>query len=320
MRVIHLTTPESVKAAAADLHPHAMAIGDFDGVHLGHQQVIQTAVQTAGRSGLRSSVMTFHPHPREVLGNSVYAKFLAPFEEKLKQFERLEIDHVFIVSFHADFAKLSPAQFVQQYIEELACEAVIVGFDFTFGSRGAGTVDTLRELAGQRLNVQVVPPFQLDGQKVSSTYIREQLHLGEIGEATRFLGRKYALQGKVVHGDGRGSSIGFPTANVELDSAFVLPKRGVYAVRVHLMETGTVQNGVMNIGRRPTFHDHQTEDSIEVHLFDYSGDLYGQGLRVEIMAYVRDERKFASVDELVEQIRMDAEQARQMLLTDRTLT
>lgn len=289
-----------------------IAIGDFDGVHLGHREVIGRAVQVAKSLQIPSAVMTFDPHPREVLGKAQYSKYITPIGEKMRQFSALGVDDVFIVEFDRELARVLPEQYFEHMLLPLGLRAIIVGFDFTFGYKGQGTVETLSRLAKDRILVEIVPPYNMDGEKVSSTLIREQLHLGQLDRAHQLLGRNYKLEGEVVKGEGRGRTIGFPTANLSLTEQYVIPRQGVYAVRVSKGDA-LQWNGVMNIGVKPTFHEANQVPSIEVHLLDYADDLYGEVLQVELASFLRPEMKFASVDLLIRQIEQDIKQAREFL-------
>lgn len=311
MKIIHITYPLQSIGEHVTERPHVMAIGDFDGLHLGHRDVINHAKQLSKQFNVASAIMTFNPHPREVLGHMQYTRYLAPFHEKMNLFAQMGIDYCFVVSFDLPFSKVAPEDFVKYMIKKLNINTIVVGFDFTFGHQGSGTVETLKELCGDALKVDVVKPYQLDGQKVSSTLIREQLYLGRIDRVTHYLGRYYAINGIVVSGHGRGRTIGFPTANLDMKMPFVIPRHGVYAVNV------TVQNrtysGVMNIGVKPTFSDDEINPTLEVHIMDFESQIYGEDIRVEFVAFIRDEQKFASVDLLIEQIGQDAERARAIL-------
>ncbi|WP_248926325.1 bifunctional riboflavin kinase/FAD synthetase [Paenibacillus hamazuiensis] len=307
MQTIQLTYPLN---ETEPIRRQVLAIGEFDGVHLGHAEVIRRAVTLAEKLHLPCSIMTFHPHPRQVLGQAKYVKLLTPLEEKLKQFERLGVQYTYMVAFDTDFMRVSPEQFVEQVLIPMKVDTVIVGFDFTFGYKGLGTPDTLCELAKGRFAVEVVRPFHQGGSKVSSTLIREHLAEGKVEQAARLLGRPYRLEGDVVHGHKRGRTIGFPTANIAVSSSYVLPMNGVYAVRV--FTEGTVFNGVMNIGVKPTFADDESKPTVEAHLFDFSGDLYGKKAAVELISFIRAEQKFASVEQLIAQIQRDADLARSL--------
>jgi riboflavin kinase/FMN adenylyltransferase len=312
LKLIHLYYPLQLPIAdLAEAERLVLAIGDFDGVHIGHRRVIGRAVEVAAAHRLPACVMTFNPHPREVLGHSGYSRYLAPIGDKLRLFESLCVDYTFVVTFDLAFARVSPEKFVEEMLVPLGVHTVVVGFDFTFGHKGKGTVETLRRLAEGRMNVEVVPPYLSEGEKVSSTLIREHLHLGELGPIRKYLGRYYAVQGKVVQGDRRGRQIGFPTANLEVTAPYVIPRNGVYAVRAYVDQVG--YDGVMNIGTRPTFLPDEAQPSLEVHLLDFSGDLYGRTMRVEFVHFLRPEARFPNVDMLVEQIRRDIEEARHLL-------
>ncbi|CAM3359157.1 bifunctional riboflavin kinase/FAD synthetase [Marinicrinis lubricantis] len=311
MKVIHLSHPIQFNEKEQQIDSHVMAIGDFDGVHLGHQKVIRHAVDWAQYQGIAASVMTFHPHPREVLGNEQYSRTLASLQDRLDRFEQLGVDMVFVVEFHAEFAKLSPEVFLNQYVKQLKARAVVVGFDFKFGNKGAGNAQTLEAWAGgEGILVHIIPAYQLDGEKISSSQIRELIEKGRVKEAKHRLGYYYTIAGKVIHGHARGRTIGFPTANLELNHAYVLPQSGVYAVLVTADEDRRMA-GVMNIGVKPTFHSGH-DLSIEVHIMDFQGDLYGKTLQVEILEHIRAEQKFPSIEALVEQIKRDSENAKKI--------
>lgn len=312
MKIIHLYYPlqDPVRDFPED-RTQVLAIGDFDGVHNGHRQVIGQAVRIAREAGIPASIMTFNPHPREVLGQSKYSSYLTPIYEKMQIFGSLGVDYTYVVTFDQAFARISPEKFVEHMLVPMRIHTVVIGFDFTFGYKGEGTAETLKKLAKGRMNVEVVAPFQLDGEKVSSTLIRERLYLGDLERMPDYLGRYYSILGMVVEGDKRGRQIGFPTANLELTAPYVIPRNGVYAVYAHT--GGNRYPAVMNIGVRPTFLPDSAQPSLEVHLLDFRGDLYGQMLKVEFVRYLRREERFESVDQLVAQIRRDAEQARHLL-------
>lgn len=291
--------------------PQVLAIGEFDGIHLGHQEVIRRALQTAERMRIPASIMTFHPHPKEVLGQQKYTQLLTPTAQKEQVLSKMGLDNSYLVAFDPNFMKVTPEEFVENMLIPMNVNTVIVGFDFTFGFRGAGTPDTLCELAAGRFAVEVIRPFQLNGCKVSSTLVREYLQNAQLEEANRLLGRPYTITGTVVTGDGRGRTIGFPTANIEMSEPFVIPTLGVYAVRVTL--DGEVYNAVMNVGKKPTFVEDLEKPTLEAHLFDFSRMIYGSALSVEFISFLRPERKFGSVDELITQIRTDADKARSLL-------
>ncbi|NEW05594.1 bifunctional riboflavin kinase/FAD synthetase [Paenibacillus sp. SYP-B3998] len=311
MQIVPLSYPIDFKTSPLFVGKQVVAIGDFDGVHLGHREVIGRAIQTAKRLGLPASIMTFHPHPRAVMGQEKYTDLLTPMNKKMELFASLGVKHAYIVTFDASLMRLSPEQFVDQVLYLLGVDSVICGFDFTFGYQGKGTPDSLCELSHGKFSVEVVRPFHMDGEKVSSTLIRESLQQGDIDTVTRLLGRPYSISGIVVDGEKRGRTIGFPTANLQLEEPYVKPINGVYAIRA--LVNGESYKGVMNIGVKPTFTTGELKPSFEAHLFDFSEQIYGEHLTVELVAYLRAERKFSSIDELISQIRRDAEIAKEKL-------
>lgn len=312
MKTITLQYPISFPIAGSPETELVLAIGDFDGIHLGHREVIRRAVETAGRLGLPPAIMTFHPHPREVLGQDKYVRQLTPIEHRLALFEQLGIQIAYIVRFDLPFSQVSAAEFVDRVLAPLRVNTAVVGFDFTFGHKGSGNPDRLCELAAGRFAVEVVRPYHKEGTKISSTLIRELLSQGDVGQVKSLLGRYYSVSGTVVHGEARGRQIGFPTANVSLDATFIVPVNGVYAIRAEL--DGKPYSGVMNVGTKPTFDRGGNTQSLEAHLFDFSDTIYGSRISIEFIEYIRPERKFDSVGELVEQIRRDAEKAKAVLL------
>jgi riboflavin kinase/FMN adenylyltransferase len=312
MKRIEITYP--FDPANYDLKPVSLAIGFFDGLHLGHQAVIQQAIQTAKEQHVPSAVMTFSPHPREVLGHTTFAGYLTPLPEKIRQLEQLGVDYMYVVHFDEQFAKVTKEQFISKMLVPMQVVAVTTGFNFTFGHRGLGTASDLLRLSKGLFAVTIVEPVIVEQSAVSSTRIRNALSVGEIGLATKLLGRAYRLQGEVVHGDKRGRQIGFLTANIAAGRYYV-PAKGVYVVRANVR--GETMYGVMNVGVRPTFDSSQSQPKLEVHLLDQPTelDLYGETIAVEALHYLRNETKFSSVDALVAQIRKDEAQARAWLAT-----
>ncbi|WP_411346154.1 bifunctional riboflavin kinase/FAD synthetase [Paenibacillus sp. WLX1005] len=312
MNIVRLAYPWPEDGIPHAAGPQVMVIGQFDGVHLGHASVIDYGIRLARRLGITASVMTFNPNPKEVLGKGDYEGYLTPLAIKEEILRSMGVDTLYIAEFNRAFAAVTPEQFYEQMLVPLQVQTAVVGFDFHFGHRGAGTPELLRELGQDTLSVETVPAFLLEDSKVSSSAIRRALREGDAAHAALLLGRPYQLRGKVVDGDKRGRTIGFPTANLQLNEKYVVPRPGVYAVRV--MADGAWRAGVMNIGFKPTFQTGETRPSFEAHILDFQGDLYGQQLAVELVDYIRDERKFGSIDELVAQISRDAESARQILL------
>lgn len=312
MHVIELSYPLLLAEIDVPKSGQVMAIGDFDGIHLGHQEVIRKAVESAKQHNLPVSVMTFHPHPRDVLGHARYSQYLTPLQDKLDMLAELGIDYVYLVQFNLAFSQVTAEQFVTQMLLPLRPETIVVGFDFNFGYQAKGNADTLCEWGKGQFAVEVVRPFHHEGEKISSTFIRRCLEEGQVGQARQLLGRNYKLIGTVIHGEARGRQLGFPTANLQLDGSYVIPVHGVYAVKAEI--DGATLAGVMNIGMKPTFSDGSLVRSLEVHLFDFNRSIYGERMKVELVAYLRAERKFGSIDELVSQIRRDVEEAKMILM------
>ncbi|MGQ9837538.1 MAG: bifunctional riboflavin kinase/FAD synthetase [Cyanobacteriota bacterium] len=291
---------------AQTLRPTAVAIGNFDGLHLGHQKVLRP-IQESER-GVRT-VLTFHPHPQEVLtGRSQL--LLTPPTEKLALLAQMGFEQVILFPFTAAFARQSPQEFIQDILEQgLRARHLSVGWDFCFGHRRSGSAQTLQAWGSKHcIPVEVIPETQLRGERVSSSRIRAALATGEVSTAADLLGRPYRLIGEVVQGDQRGRQLGFPTANLRLPPEKFLPRDGVYSVWVYLPGVDQALPGVMNIGHRPTFAG--LKHTVEVHLLDWAGDLYGQELQVVLEGFIRTERRFASVAELIEQIQQDCQTAR----------
>lgn len=305
MEVIHVDNPKSLK-----LPPLAMALGFFDGVHLGHQRVIGEAKKIADREGWKSAVMFFNPSPKEVLGKTPGdVHYITLLDEKIKLIEQLGIDYIFIVPFTKEFAGKSPETFVEEYIVALNVQHVVAGFDFTYGKFGKGNMETLKEHSKGRFSQTTIGKITHGELKISSTHIRELIKKGEMEEVTKYLGRFYAHKAKVIHGQKRGSKLGFPTANLQVDPRYVLPEKyGVYAAR--LFVKGIWHNGVLNIGTNPTFNEETSKQFIEIYLLDFSDTIYGEEVILEWHRYQREELKFHDVNDLIKQMEQDEKEAR----------
>ena len=284
-----------------------VALGNFDGVHLGHQEVLRRAVEEGRRRGMKVVAATFHPHPRAVLGAGDPPKLLTPLALRCEMLLAYGADEVWVIPFDAALSKKTPVQFVRDVlIREGRAGVVVVGENFRFGHKAAGEFRDLlrimREVGGTAVGVRV---HGVDGG-ISSTCIRALISGGEVTEAAGLLGRPYVLRGEVVVGDKRGRSIGFPTANVMPDTDAVIPARGVYAGFVRFGEEEYA--ACTNVGVAPTFG--RTESRVEAYLLDFEGDLYGRVVDVGFVKRIREERRFSGVDELIGQIRRDVEEAR----------
>jgi riboflavin kinase/FMN adenylyltransferase len=288
-----------------------VSLGNFDGVHLGHQAILTKAVSEARARQGTALVLTFHPHPLSVLRPNSPLPLILGLREKLLLFRQLEIHGVILQRFSQTFSQLTAEEFVRRYLVDIiGIEKVIVGHNVSFGHRRSGNAETLVQL-GEKFGfaVDVIGPVVIDGREVSSTAVRTLLGTGNMHEVTRLLGRPYGVSGRVEKGFQRGRTIGFPTANLRPRTDLLLPN-GVYAVTVDLDEKISIP-GVANVGMNPTFGNNRR--TIEAHLFDFSADLYGQRLQVNFLEHIREERKFPSVPELVRQIQEDADRARALL-------
>jgi len=288
-----------------------LTIGNFDGVHLGHQRIFQLVNEKANEIGGESIVYTFEPHPVEVLAPKLKPLLITPLEEKLRLFEEQRINVAILANFTAKFASQTPEEFVKTVLyDQIKIRQLFVGHDYTFGKGRRGNIALLKELSRKLgFNVEVVEAVRVGGMVVSSTLIREFILKGEMREAAKLLGRSYLLAGQVIHGHGRGSrKLGFPTANLK-PAGLLFPKPGIYAVWA--IYEGKKYAGVANLGWNPTFHDQKF--SIEVHILNFDHEIYGQTLRVEFVERLRDEVTFHGPDELVIQIKKDIVRAKKVL-------
>ncbi|WP_124552209.1 bifunctional riboflavin kinase/FAD synthetase [Methylophilus methylotrophus] len=280
--------------------PQAIAIGNFDGMHLGHQALLRQLIAFTQTYKITPAVMTFEPHPREFFMPQNAPARLASMREKLEYFAECGVRHVYVQRFNQAFAAQSPATFMQVLRERLNANVVMVGEDFCFGAKRAGSVQTLIE---NGFNVIPLPEVQLHGERVSSTLVRDALAAGELVKAHTLLGRPYSISGKVVHGAKLGRQLGSPTANVHMRHERPA-LTGVYAVKLNNLPA------VANLGNRPTLEG-IPKLKLEVHVFDFNGDLYDQHVHVQFFHKLRDEQKFAGLDALKAQIALDALQAKQ---------
>ncbi|RDU38980.1 bifunctional riboflavin kinase/FAD synthetase [Neobacillus piezotolerans] len=303
MEVINLGFPHNLDQKSVP--EAAVALGYFDGVHLGHQRVIADAKEEASKKGIKTAVMTFHPHPKAVLRKlDQDIEHITPLKEKIERIQGEGVDILYIVDFSPEFANLTPQEFVDQYIIGLNIVHVSAGFDYTYGRMGKGTMETLPFHSRGKFTYSTVGKLSEGGEKISSTRIRKLLSEGRTDEIAVLLGRNYTTPGVVIHGDKRGRTIGFPTANVEPENGYLIPPPGVYAVRIKI--GGQWHFGVCNIGFKPTFNkDMRGKPSVEVHIFNFSDDVYGENVLVEWHKYLRKEQKFSGIEQLVAQITKD---------------
>jgi len=280
------------------------AIGFFDGIHKGHQKVIDRAVKKARELGMKNAVISFHPHPSAILNaGGKEIRYITPLEEKKKILSELGVDLFYIIDFNQQLSELSPAQFIEHFIKGLNIHYLVAGFDFTYGKRGQGNMKDLSLNSDPSLTAEMIPKQELDGEKISSTRIRNLLAEGEITKANELLGRPHSVHGIVVHGSKRGRELGWRTANLKVDNDVLLPKTGVYAVKVRL--DGKVYNGMASLGYNPTFEYDVPDIKLEVHIFDFNMDIYDEELDVEWHKYIRDELKFSGIQPLIAQLEDD---------------
>nr|WP_263313470.1 riboflavin biosynthesis protein RibF [Mammaliicoccus sp. Marseille-Q6498] len=313
MEVIEISHP--IKSSQFVKENIALAIGFFDGIHIGHQKVLKKMIQVAEEHQYKKAVMTFDPHPSVVLNpEKKRTTYLTPISDKVEAIEKLGVDYCFVVNFSSTFADVSADDFVEQYFIQNHVKAVIAGYDFSFGKYGKGNMASLQE-NDYPFSVHVVSKQTLqEDTKISTTDIRSSLELGEIEACNLSLGRPYVIKGMVVQGEKRGRTIGFPTANVEPSDDYVLPRKGVYAVTLVIKSQDKTYKGVCNVGVKPTFHDpSMSQISIEVNIFDFEESIYGERVEVYWHHFIRPEQKFNGIDALVEQIAKDKEEAKTLL-------
>ncbi|HEY8909623.1 MAG TPA: bifunctional riboflavin kinase/FAD synthetase [Desulfosporosinus sp.] len=288
-----------------------LALGNFDGVHLGHRRLLEQGLAQAVRLGVGLSVLIFEPHPLKALFPERGIKLLSTSLARLRCLEEIGVHTVYLLPFTREMANTSPEQFVEKVLLPLGVIHVVVGFNYSFGAQGKGDAELIKTLGKKHgFGVSVLRAQTVGSQVISSSSIRKALLHGDVQLANSLLGRPFSVSGTVVHGEERGRLLGYPTANILPSDDFLIPKRGVYAVWSCL--EGRRVAGMMNIGQKPTFHD-MYETMVEVHFFDFEADLYGRDIEVHIEARLRDERKFNGVNELLSQLNKDRVKAEQIM-------
>lgn len=295
-----------------DTQTVAVTIGNFDGVHLGHQALLNELRAAAQPRGLQTAVVIFEPHPREFFTPQQAPARLTSLREKLELFSTMGVDRVHVCRFDAQFAQKTAAEFIQALDEKLHAKFVLIGDDFRFGSGRAGDFALVEKIGAERgFAVQSVHTVLHGGVRISSTAIRAALADGQIRTAREYLGRPYSISGRVFHGDGMGRKLGYPTANVQMKHNLP-PLKGIYVVLAHAEGLGVLQ-GVASLGVRPTLK-REAQYVLEVHLFEFAQQIYGKHLRVEFLQKLRDEQKFNGLDELTRQIALDVNNAKQWFI------
>lgn len=282
-----------------------LTTGTFDGVHIGHQKIIQQINDVANQVGGESVLLTFHPHPRMVLFPNDSIKLISTQQEKIERLEAAGLDHLIIYPFSFDFSRLNYVEYVRNIlVNGIGVKHLVIGYDHQFGRNREGSYEQLEELAPlYEFKLQEIPAQTIDDVNISSTKIRKAIMSGDMETVTNYLGYRFSLQGMVVEGNKLGRTIGFPTANIKvLDDNKIVPGNGVYAVNVRHMDTE--YQGMMNIGERPTVSG-EKKLSLEVNIFDFSADIYGDLVEVEYVKRIRDEQKFEGPESLAQQLQED---------------
>lgn len=284
-----------------------ITIGTFDGVHIGHQKIIKKLNETAAANGGESVLFTFHPHPREVLNPSDPIPLIQTKEEKLDKLKRLGLKNVILYPFSKSFSETPAETFIREFlIDKIKMKAVVIGYDHQFGKNREGSLEHFKKISLEsQFSVDEIPAQDIDDIHVSSTKIRNALIEGDLKTANSYLGEPFQLNGTVVSGKSIGKTIGYPTANIKIAAANkIIPKKGVYLIRCCWQQK--VYFGMMNIGSRPTFENSKESNlSIEIHIFDFQNEIYGDYLQVELLAYIREEQKFESANALQQQLSND---------------
>lgn len=291
-----------------DIKETVIALGNFDGVHKGHQELIRRTVKSARMAGLKSAVFTFTNHPKNVLAGRPVIKNIMYPEDKAEIIKSLGVDYLFSLEFNKFIQHLSAEEFVQKLlIDTFKMREAYCGFNYHYGYKAEGNPETLIR-AGLKagFGIHVLEPYKIDGNLVSSTLIRKLIREGKVGECPKYMGRNYSVRGEVVVGNKIGRTIGFPTSNLLIDETMVTPAHGVYVT--YCIYNGVYYQGVTNVGIKPTIGDNKK--NIETHIFNFSSELYGKQIRVEFLERLRPEMKFNSVQELSEQIARDCEKAK----------
>ena len=290
-----------------------LTIGVFDGVHAGHRYLLERLQQRAAEKNLLSGVVTFNPHPQSVLHPHNQLPWLSSLEDRVRAFQELGIKIVAVLTFTTKVAQLSAREFMPLVKKQLRMRGIMVGPDFTLGRGGEGNINLLRALGREmEFSVEVIPPFTINGEVVSSTLIRRALAQGDMRKVERLMGRCFYLGGKVITSDKRGRVLGFPTANLDIKPQQALPGNGIYATIAQV--DGKQFASATNIGIRPTFGE--GEKAVETHLLNYKGDLYGKDMRLEFVQKLRDEQRFPSSEELKAQIEKDVREVEAILAKD----
>jgi len=307
MKIVNLKITDKIEQIEEGL---VVALGFFDGIHLAHMDLINEVIKVGHEKSLKTGVVTFHPHPAFILNKSDITTFLTPLEVKAEILAEIDLDYLFIVEFDRETALLEHKQFIETYLLPLNVHTVIAGYDNKYGLDGKGSVKTIDADSNGLITPITIEEKTFNNQKIGSSLIRRMLETGDVHKVSELLGRNYTIDGFVTHGRGRGKTIGLPTANLALNYPYKVPKSGVYVVKVQLDERELY--GICNIGHNPTFN-YNANMTIEVNIFDFDEDIYGDHLKIEFIERIRDEVKFAGIDELLSQIKLDKAKSRKII-------
>lgn len=307
MQIIEIRHPYTENQIPEE--PVVLVLGFFDGVHKGHQKVIEEGRRRADQKGMKLALMTFNQHPSIVFQKVPVdeMKYLTNLEQKSHLMAQFGVDYLYIVEFTSDFASLAPQAFVDQYIVGLHAKAVVAGFDYTYGKRDIADMPRLSTYAKGRFEVVTVPKESLAGEKVSSTRIRQELNAGHMEAVSKLLGYDYTFGGTVVHGDARGRTLGFPTANIQIQRTTHLPIEGVYVTEIKIGDQWYPSMG--SIGRNDTFEKNRPI-TVEVNILDFNQDVYGEKVEVRWLHFLRGQVAFSGVEGLIEQLNQDEKDTR----------
>lgn len=290
-----------------------LTLGTFDGIHLGHQQIIKKVIECSEDKKLRNMIITFHPHPRKVINPEMQLKLLTTTEEQINILEKQGVQNLLIINFTKEFSQLTPGEFIKNYlVDKIGLSSIVIGYDHHFGKGRGGDIEFLLA-SGENYDFEVlqIQPFIIDNEPVSSTKIRTALEVGDINKVNKMLGRYYSFSGVVVEGDKRGRELGYPTANIKLyDEEKMLPQIGIYAVLVEI--DGIKHKALLSIGRRPTFYN-DGKIVPEVYIYNFNNDIYGKEIKINLIQKLRGEEKFNSAEELIRQMNIDKENGLKIL-------
>ena len=284
-----------------------VAIGQFDGIHLGHLSLLKKTIEIGKENSYKTAVITFDPHPDFVLGKDTKLTYITPFEEKKKMIENLGFDYLIVINFDLEIANMEPISFVEKYLVEQNVKEVVVGFDFVFGKRGSGKAEEINVLSKNRIKTTIISKQNYNNEKIASSRVKDKLKNGDMEEVKNLLGRYYSITGKIVYGKQVGKTIDVPTANLEYDEKYVDLKPGVYATVVEI--DGNSYVGITNFGNNPSFN-YTNKRTIETHILDFDKNIYEKNAKISFVKYLRKEEKFDSIEEFQKQIEKDKLEAK----------